>query len=402
MSPDEFAAAAGDDVEGRARRVGLRRRADRRAAGDDRLHDLHARARSRACRSTSSARCRCPATDDPRSSATRSTGSSPACSASSASRPIRCRAASTSCSPTSSSTRGRRARRSTSPTLVGMVQQPPIRKLGVFELDQFFPPDDRMKLAMKLNGLLASPAFAAWGAGQPLDIQSLLYTPDGTGPLRDRHDGPPVRRGAPVRHVARAGQARHVDAPPERHDRPAGAAVHGRGRRLPAADGQPADEAADHAADEAGPGVRRRRRAVDAEPGRRRLQGDVQRRHVDGRAAADRPGQAAPARRDERGGRRRRRRRGRRHDQRPGQARVRAAPGRQGPARGVHDPVGDELPARPDDARPDPAADGAAPSPRPRRRRRRRPPPAPARRRGRTCGAAPAAAAAATDPTSHR
>jgi hypothetical protein len=67
------------------------------------------------------------------------------------------------------------------PTLVGMVQQPPVRKLGVFELDQFFPPDDRTKLALKLNGLLASPAFAAWAAGQPLDIQSLLYTQDGRG-----------------------------------------------------------------------------------------------------------------------------------------------------------------------------------------------------------------------------
>jgi hypothetical protein len=65
------------------------------------------------------------------------------------------------------------------PTLVGMVQQPLVRKLGVLELDQFFPPDDRTKLAMKLNGLLASPAFAAWGAGQPLDIQSLLFGPDG-------------------------------------------------------------------------------------------------------------------------------------------------------------------------------------------------------------------------------
>jgi Helicase HerA, central domain len=64
------------------------------------------------------------------------------------------------------------------PTLVGMVQQPPLRKLGVFDLDQFFPPDERTKLAMKLNGLLASPAFAAWGAGQPLDIQSLVFAPD--------------------------------------------------------------------------------------------------------------------------------------------------------------------------------------------------------------------------------
>ncbi len=49
----------------------------------------------------------------------------------------------------------------------------------MFELDQFFPPDDRMGLAMKLNGLLASPSFAAWAAGPPLDIQSMLYAADG-------------------------------------------------------------------------------------------------------------------------------------------------------------------------------------------------------------------------------
>ncbi len=65
------------------------------------------------------------------------------------------------------------------PTLVGMVQQPPIRKLGVFELDQFFPPKDRTVLAMRLNGLLASPSFAAWMTGPPLDIDALLRTPDG-------------------------------------------------------------------------------------------------------------------------------------------------------------------------------------------------------------------------------
>ncbi|MEO6651114.1 MAG: helicase HerA-like domain-containing protein [Ilumatobacteraceae bacterium] len=66
------------------------------------------------------------------------------------------------------------------PALVGLVGNPPIRKLGVFELDQFFPPDDRMALAMKLNGLLASPAFAAWAEGPPLDIQSMLYSADGS------------------------------------------------------------------------------------------------------------------------------------------------------------------------------------------------------------------------------
>lgn len=65
------------------------------------------------------------------------------------------------------------------PSLVGMVGNPPIRKLGVFELDQFFPQDARMQLALKLNGLLASPSFAAWAEGPPLDIGSMLYSPDG-------------------------------------------------------------------------------------------------------------------------------------------------------------------------------------------------------------------------------
>ena len=65
------------------------------------------------------------------------------------------------------------------PMLVGQVQTPPIRKLGVFELDTFFPANDRTVLAMKLNGLLASPSFAAWAQGAPLDIGTLLRTPDG-------------------------------------------------------------------------------------------------------------------------------------------------------------------------------------------------------------------------------
>jgi hypothetical protein len=64
-------------------------------------------------------------------------------------------------------------------SLVGQVQNPPLRKLGVFELDTFFPPDDRQKLAMKLNGLLASPAFGAWSQGPDLDPASLLWSADG-------------------------------------------------------------------------------------------------------------------------------------------------------------------------------------------------------------------------------
>jgi hypothetical protein len=67
------------------------------------------------------------------------------------------------------------------PTLVAQVQDPPIRKLGVYELDAFFPPKDRTSLAMTLNGLLASRAFAAWAEGPDLDIDRLLTTTSGDG-----------------------------------------------------------------------------------------------------------------------------------------------------------------------------------------------------------------------------
>jgi len=60
-------------------------------------------------------------------------------------------------------------------TLIQQVATPPMRKLGVFEVDTFFPQKDRMELAMKLNGLLASPSFAAWMEGDPLDVESLLW-----------------------------------------------------------------------------------------------------------------------------------------------------------------------------------------------------------------------------------
>ncbi len=64
-------------------------------------------------------------------------------------------------------------------TLIAEIQSPPLRKLGVFELDQFFPPADRTKLAFTFNSLVASPTFAAWGEGEPLDPQTLLFTEAG-------------------------------------------------------------------------------------------------------------------------------------------------------------------------------------------------------------------------------
>ncbi|MDH3471113.1 MAG: DUF87 domain-containing protein [Acidimicrobiia bacterium] len=64
-------------------------------------------------------------------------------------------------------------------SLLGQIQQPPMRKLGVFELDTFFPDKDRMALAMKLNALIASPSFSAWLDGPPLDVGSMLWDESG-------------------------------------------------------------------------------------------------------------------------------------------------------------------------------------------------------------------------------
>lgn len=67
--------------------------------------------------------------------------------------------------------------------LILQTQAPPFEKLGAFPVDTFFPPKDRMDLAMVLNNILAAPAFETWREGQPLDIQSLLFSEDG----RPRH-----------------------------------------------------------------------------------------------------------------------------------------------------------------------------------------------------------------------
>ena len=64
-------------------------------------------------------------------------------------------------------------------SLIQQIQSPSMTKVGVMDLDSFFPPGDRLELAMALNNLLASPSFASWMEGEPLDIQQLLYTSTG-------------------------------------------------------------------------------------------------------------------------------------------------------------------------------------------------------------------------------
>ncbi len=63
--------------------------------------------------------------------------------------------------------------------LIQAIQSPPVSKIGVMDVDSFFPSKDRFALAMKLNNLLAAPGFQAWLEGEALDIQSIMYTPSG-------------------------------------------------------------------------------------------------------------------------------------------------------------------------------------------------------------------------------
>ena len=67
--------------------------------------------------------------------------------------------------------------------LITKIQKPPFDKVGVLDLESFFPAKDRFAMVLSLNTLLSSPSFALWQKGEPLDIAKFLYTSDG----RPRH-----------------------------------------------------------------------------------------------------------------------------------------------------------------------------------------------------------------------
>ena len=69
------------------------------------------------------------------------------------------------------------------PELIQQIQTPPVERVGVFDLESFFPAKDRFGLAMALNNLLASPGFEAWMHGDPLDLDRMLYTEHGKARL---------------------------------------------------------------------------------------------------------------------------------------------------------------------------------------------------------------------------
>lgn len=63
--------------------------------------------------------------------------------------------------------------------LIQQIQSPPMTRVGVLDVESFFPAKDRFELAMSLNNLLAAPGFSTWMEGEPLDIQQILHTPEG-------------------------------------------------------------------------------------------------------------------------------------------------------------------------------------------------------------------------------
>ena len=64
-------------------------------------------------------------------------------------------------------------------SLIQSVQNPPMKKVGVFDIDAFYPPKERFELAMLLNNILSAPTFQSWLTGEPLSIDKLLFTEAG-------------------------------------------------------------------------------------------------------------------------------------------------------------------------------------------------------------------------------
>jgi len=63
--------------------------------------------------------------------------------------------------------------------LIRAIQTPPFARIGVMDLDTFYPAKERFQLAMRLNNLLAAPGFEAWLEGEPLNISRLLFSDSG-------------------------------------------------------------------------------------------------------------------------------------------------------------------------------------------------------------------------------
>ena len=65
------------------------------------------------------------------------------------------------------------------PRLVEQILRPPFDKVGVMDLETFFPSRDRQELALRFNSVLATPGFDVWTTGEPPDLATMLFTTEG-------------------------------------------------------------------------------------------------------------------------------------------------------------------------------------------------------------------------------
>ena len=63
--------------------------------------------------------------------------------------------------------------------LIQLIQSPPVKRIGVLDLESFYPSKDRFGLAMQLNNLLAAPGFNLWLEGDALSMDGLLHSRSG-------------------------------------------------------------------------------------------------------------------------------------------------------------------------------------------------------------------------------
>ncbi|MBN2828354.1 MAG: DUF87 domain-containing protein [Tissierellales bacterium] len=63
--------------------------------------------------------------------------------------------------------------------MIAAIQKPPMKTVGVMDIESFYPVKERFELAMTINSLLASPSFKAWMEGDPMNVERFLYGKEG-------------------------------------------------------------------------------------------------------------------------------------------------------------------------------------------------------------------------------
>ena len=176
MTPDAYAAAQADAMEEGAGRLGGGRRPDRASEGGRRVRHLHA---GQQCR---------PAVLDPQlvrragrghqgrqrgdGRARRRTATSVLTLAGADADP---RGREHTFLTTLLANTWRDGKDLDLPSLIQSIQNPPFQRVGVIDLESFYPAKDRFALAMQINTLMAAPGFEQWLQGEPLDAATLLY-----------------------------------------------------------------------------------------------------------------------------------------------------------------------------------------------------------------------------------